>query len=90
MTLARWRKVKVFGGAVLALIVAIYLTVTAIDQRLLILIAISGGIFGWIMGIIFSPKDKGEAKSFADYRAGIGAFLGGRWLLKPNNTWSPT
>ncbi len=82
MTLATWQKIKVIGGALLALIVGAYLTMTALDQRLLMLTAISGGIFGWIMGILFSPRDKGEAKSFSDYRAGIGAFIGGAFVAK--------
>lgn len=82
MNLKTWLKVKVSGGGFLALLVVIYLVHNAWGETLLMLTGILGGIIGWISGILFSPKDKDQAQTFADFRAGIAAFLGGAVVVK--------
>ena len=82
MTKLIYWQLKVFGGGILALLTIVYLAYQGWNTPNLILTGILGGILGWITGILFSPKDEKEAKTFTDFRAGIAAFLGGIAIAK--------
>ena len=78
----KWQLLKVSGGLVLAILIAVYLLYNGWNDTQLILTFIFGGILGWIAGILFSPKSDEEGKSFSDFRTGIASFLGGIVISK--------
>src|SRR6266496_4443122 len=45
--------------------------------RLEVMLCLSGGIAGWLAGILATPQDDEEAKVFPEYAKGIAAFLSG-------------
>lgn len=46
------------------------------------LTVLSGGVFGWITGILFAPKATADHQKSSAFRAGIAAFVGGFVLAK--------
>ncbi|MGH8610057.1 MAG: hypothetical protein ACREX9_22405 [Gammaproteobacteria bacterium] len=45
-------------------------------------VVVFGGVAGWILGILLSPKSKGEATQFSEYGKAISMFISGFLVAK--------
>ena len=79
-------------GYLLAALVAGALVWAALgfaDTRLNIILLVTGGLIGWIIGILLTPLPK-EALRFSEYLTFISTFVGGYLLAKLDRVFNPS
>jgi hypothetical protein len=86
----KWRtedNVKVLFGyilGVLALAACLYIAAHLPSPQFNVLVCISGGVVGWIVGILATPRSPAQGQQFFSYGKAISTFFGGYAVSKLN------